>query len=187
MLVWACGLPSGGSPTVVEDDEVPYGLLGDPGGQPEGSATPQGGLAAAPVVVWLSEDHLLPEPTGLECDEPPETLVGELLDMLVDGPSSFAGGSVLELVGTRGRAVEVAFDPGPSLGAEQLPFAVGQIVLTVTSSPTVDEVELVRDGQPLQVPLPDGALTEGPVSASDYAELLPRRLAAPDKLGCPSN
>ena len=193
LLASSCGLPGRGSPTVVEDDTVPYGLLGE-AGSPDSSATPVGGLAAAPVVLWLSGDRLLPEATGLSCDEPAESLVRELLEVLVDGPSEEArasgrssplsAGSVLELVGVRGGTVEVALDPGPSLGAEQLPLAVGQIVLTLTSAPTIDDVELVTDGQPLQVPLPDGALTDGPVSALDYLELLPQRFTGSGLLGC---
>lgn len=193
LLASSCGLPGGGSPTVVADDTVPYGLLRE-AGQTDSSGTSVGGLAAVPVVFWLSGHRLLPEAAGLACDEPAESLVRGLLDVLADGPSEEArasglssplsAGSVLELVGIRGGTVEVALNPGPSLGAEQLPLAVGQIVLTLTSAPTVDDVELVRDGQPLQVPLPDGALTDGPVSASDYFELLPQRYTGSGRLGC---
>lgn len=41
---------------------------------------------------------------------------------------------------------------------------MGQVVLTVRSAPTVRSVILMTDGQPVQVPLPQGALTGGPVT-----------------------
>lgn len=194
VLVSACGLPGGGSPTVVEDDTVPYGLLGD-AGLPSSSASPGSGLSDVPVVLWSAEDRLLPEATGLSCDEPPESVARELLDLLETGPSEEArasgrssplsAGSVLELIGLSGGTVVVDLNPGASLGAEQLPLAVGQIVLTVTSGPSIERVELVRDGEALQVPLPGGALTAGSVSAADYAELLPQRFAGSAGVGCP--
>jgi hypothetical protein len=65
--------------------------------------------------------------------------------------------------------IEVA-DPGPAPG--ELPLAVGQVVLSATSVPGVDRVRLLRDGEPLDAPLPDGELTSRPLTASAFASLL---------------
>lgn len=56
--------------------------------------------------------------------------------------------------------------------ADRLPLAIGQVVLTVTSAPGVARVQLLRDGEPTAVPLPDGARSDAPVTAADYAVLL---------------
>ena len=56
-------------------------------------------------------------------------------------------------------------------GGDRLPLAVGQVVLTVTSVPTVREVVLVADGARIEAPLPGGALTGRPLTAADYAVL----------------
>ncbi len=50
-------------------------------------------------------------------------------------------------------------------------LAVGQIVLSVTAVPTVDEVTFSRDGQPVEALLADGALTAEPLTAAEYAQL----------------
>lgn len=50
-------------------------------------------------------------------------------------------------------------------------LAVGQIVLSVTAVPTVDEVTFFRDGQPVEALLADGALTAEPLTAAQYTQL----------------
>ena len=62
-------------------------------------------------------------------------------------------------------------DQGPT--ANKLPLAAGQVVLTATSVRGIERVQLVRaDGQPIEVPLPDGALTSLPLEARDYLSLV---------------
>ena len=76
-------------------------------------------------------------------------------------------------------------DDGTSISAERLPAAIGQVVLTLSSAPGIESVVLVSDGQPVQVPLPGGALTDQPVTGDDYAELLPDRFRGSGRPGCP--
>ena len=57
-------------------------------------------------------------------------------------------------------------------------------MLTLTSAPTISSVVLVSDGARVQVPLLDGVLTEEPVTAADYAGLLPDRFGGPGAIGC---
>ena len=61
---------------------------------------------------------------------------------------------------------------------ERLPLAVGQLVLSLSSAPGVDGIRLVTSGEAVDVPLPDGALADRPVTADDYVELLPPDLVA---------
>ncbi|MBZ5740649.1 GerMN domain-containing protein [Nocardioides mangrovi] len=189
----ACGLPGDGSVHRVDDGEVPYHLLesGSAGAPAAGAA---GGPARAPVVFWVAGERLVPEATDDTCGDDPGAVVEGLLHTLATGPSDDARAngrssavppdSGLEMAGLADGVVEVDIEPETSLSADRLPVAVGQIVLTVTSAPGVRSVVLVTDGEPAKVPLPDGALTEGPVTAEDYGDLLPDRLAAHGSFGC---
>jgi spore germination protein GerM len=122
-------------------------------------------------------------------------LVERLLAALAAGPSeqgrsagrssAIPPDSGLELVGIVDGTAQVDIEPEASLSAERLPVAMGQIVLSVTSVPTIRSVVLVADGEPLQVPLPGGVLTDGAVTADDYADLLPDRFQSPQSFGCP--
>ena len=78
-------------------------------------------------------------------------------------------------------------DPVTIADAERLPLAVGQIVLSVTSAPGVDAVRLVTSGQPVDLPLPSGALATRDVTPEDYAALVLERITDGDGLdtiGC---
>lgn len=199
LLVASCGLPDGGSVTRVDDETVPYGLLDG------ATATPGAGddgrvPGPVPLVYWLiANDRLVPEVPeagAMTCAQPSEAVVERLLGDLTAGPTDAAraaGRSTalppelsLVLVGVSQDTAEVELDPDESSSsADRLPGAVGQIVLTVTSAPGVRAVALVSDGEPVQVPLPGGALTGEPVTAEDYASLLPDRHRGED-LGCPA-
>ena len=125
---------------------------------------------------------------------PTEELAERLLNALEEGPSDDVrgtGGSSalpsdpqLGLVAVSGATAEVDLEPETSLSAERLPVAIGQVVLTLTSAPGVDAVVFVTDGGEVQVPLPGGVLTDEPVGAADYADLLPARLRSPGAVGC---
>jgi len=194
LLVSSCGLPGSGTVRTVDDGDVPYRLLESD--MPSPPAATGGAPAQAPVVFWTVGERLQPEVTDVACTDGPEVVVERLLSILTTGPSEdarAAGRSSavptdfgLELVDLSDGTVEVGIEPETSLSAEQLPLAVGQVVLTVTSAPTIRSVVLVDDGEPVQVPLPEGVLTEEPVTARDYAELLPARPRAPGTFGCPS-
>ena len=128
------------------------------------------------------------------CGQAPVPLVERLLADLSAGPSddARAGGlstaippdSRLTLSGIDAGTAEIEVETASAISADRLPGAVGQIVLTVTSVPGVTSVVLVSDGEPLQVPLPGGALSAGPVTDQDYLTLLPDRLQEPGIVGC---
>ena len=58
------------------------------------------------------------------------------------------------------------------IAADQLPLALGQVVLTLTSVPGIERVQLVSGGEPVEMALPGGRLGAEPVTADDYAELV---------------
>jgi spore germination protein GerM len=202
LVVTSCGLPGGGSARSVEDDDVPYRLL-DRGALSPG--TPHDDqLSSVPLVFWLVDDEVLvPAAASVSCDGQPDRIVADLLDELASGPAGDARAagrataippeSGLELVEIRDATAEVEVDPESEVSADRLPVAIGQIVLTVTSAPGVDAVALVSAGESVQVPLPGGALTPGPVTPLDYASLVADRLrdSTPTgsglvpRLGCP--
>ncbi|MEU8664244.1 hypothetical protein AB0C31_47320, partial [Actinoplanes philippinensis] len=68
-------------------------------------------------------------------------------------------------------AVEIA---APEEGAGRVveALAYGQIVCTLTSRTGIAAVTFLRNGQRLQVPDGDGAVTEEPLTASDYRVLI---------------
>lgn len=193
-----CGLPDEQRTQVVDDASVPYDLL-YPDTSAGGDVDPGPGVTQeTPVVFWLSrDDRLTPSDAGLRCDDTPTAVVDATLAALVAAPSAAeraAGLSSalpstarLSLVRVVDGVAEVDLDPVTIADAERLPLAVGQVVLSVTSAPGVDAVRVVTSGQPVDLPLPGGALATRDVSAEDYTALLPERLVNDDgvrTIGC---
>jgi spore germination protein GerM len=177
----------------VDADTVPYRLLET--GAPSSMVSPDDEAPGRiPVVYWLAGDRLVPEATSGSCAQAPDVLVEELADALRSGPSETtraAGRATaippdtsLEIVGLDDGVVSVDFDTGTSISAERLPAAVGQVVLTLASAPGVDSVAVVSGGEPVQVPLPGGVLTDRPVTADDYSELVAQRYRGDGRPGC---
>ncbi|QSR30766.1 hypothetical protein CFI00_09730 [Nocardioides sp. S5] len=152
-----------------------------------------------PVVLWLrGDDVLVPAPVDASCEDPSSEVVEATLRTLAAAPSTqerdrglasaLPPSARLELVATSDGLARVDVDLIDLGDPERLPFAVGQLVLSVTSAPGVDAVEMTTSGRLVEAPLPGGALADGAVTADDYAELLsgPDETAdVPSDLGCP--
>jgi hypothetical protein len=154
------------------------------------------------VVFWLTRDDMLtPASAPHGCTDPVEEVVRDLLSILAASPeqggrpagmsSAVLPSSRLDLVGLADGVAVVELDASTSLAADRLPLAVGQLVLTVTSAPGIEAVRVASAGDLVEVPLPGGALTSRPVTANDYASLVPGRYRARDEgdtlapdLGC---
>jgi spore germination protein GerM len=183
-VVTACGAPGSTRTSEIDPTDVPYRLLeqpADPARAATGSDVP-GELVSTPVYL-LARDGVLLEPVAAQvAPGTPEELAREALARLQDGPTelerseglgSALGASVgLTLVGVRdGTArVEVELTAG-ELAADQLPLALGQVVLTLTAVGGIDRVQLVSDGEAVEMALPGGKLTTDPVGAADYESL----------------
>lgn len=178
LLVAGCGLPSDGGRS--EDDvSVPYHLLDDRSDAGVGD----GGDAHSstePLVFWVAEgDRLVPRTAPVTCPVDVEDLLAELSA----GPNqrareqglatAYPPESRLALVAKKGDLVIVDLEFEAQIGADRLPVAVGQVVLTLTSAPGIERVSLLSNGESVQVPLADGALTTAPVTAANYLSLVP--------------
>lgn len=62
-----------------------------------------------------------------------------------------------------------------SIGGPEELLAVGQFVVTATTFPGVRELRLRLDGVPIDIPLPDGALTDQAVTLPQFSVLLAPR------------
>ncbi|MEU0556516.1 GerMN domain-containing protein [Dactylosporangium sp. NPDC006015] len=102
---------------------------------------------------------LLSGPTTAERDA---GYTSALTGITVTGIVEVGGGDATVEIGSRsdgsGRSDEV--------------LAYGQIVCTLTSRADVDTVSFRHDGQPLRVPRADASLTDGRLTAADYADLI---------------
>ncbi|MFI6676820.1 GerMN domain-containing protein [Kribbella sp. NPDC050470] len=80
--------------------------------------------------------------------------------------------SVAEIQGTR-VVLELGGETEGRSSTENV-LAVGQIVLSFTALPSIDQVTFQRGGVPVETLLADGALTTEPLTAGDYASLRAR-------------
>jgi Sporulation and spore germination len=196
----ACGLPDEEKTRTI-DTAVPYNLLqpADPGADQPAAGSPL--PRHVPAVLWVrGDDRLVPAAVGASCQDPPSDVVDLVLRTLVESPttdqrdtgwsSAIPPSARLEVVAIADGVARVEVDLGDLGDPERLPFAVGQLVLSVTSAPEVDALEVVASGETAEAPLPGGALADRPLTAKDYVQLLPRRLRGPSgtgvssKLGC---
>jgi hypothetical protein len=169
----ACGVPESTAEPIPRD-ELPESLRG-----PETTASaPQMSTEPASVAVyWVSDRRLVPEAVTFE-QSPDAT---RLIDLLERGPASASSGvrsavsgpNVLAGVSVREPSVDV--DVGPAfddLTASEQTLAVAQVVATLTTVPGVERVSIRRDGDVVDVPLPDGTLVRRPLLRADFASML---------------
>ncbi len=173
----ACGVPVGDAPATIAPGDVPYGLA-SPTDPPPAPATPAPGAGEPQVFLLGPGDALVPRGREPGTGSPAERL-DALLDALAGGPTSGERAAGLSTALTPGLELAVTeFDGGTATvdlgGPADAPSGresrsvVAQVVLTATSLPEVQAVLLTRDGEPVEAPLPSGALTSAPLTAGDY-------------------
>ena len=179
LAVGGCGVPEQQEPTSLPVSQVPYGLTAPTAGTARATASAPGG----PEVYLVGPDgRLVPRGRPAAAGDTRHRL-DDLLVHLAAGPtaeelghhlsSDLGPGLRLRVPGMHGSTTTV------DLGAtDELPtgrnsrLAVAQIVLTATSLPGVDAVVLTRGADRVEAPLPDGQLSDRPVTAADYAVLV---------------
>lgn len=184
LLAGSCGVPTDGGVHAIDPGEIPSGIV-EPAPATEPQPTPQAGEATPRVYFLGTGDMLVSTPRKLGNRQPPQ-LLAAVLQQLAEGPDPAEredglstalppelGLKLVELVDGRA-TIELSGEQVPA-SANLSTLAVGQIVLSATSVPTVSSVVLTRDGMRIEAPLGDGALSRLPLSESDY-----QILVAPD-------
>lgn len=181
LVLAGCGVPTGGAPRTIEPSDLPQALAG-PTSTPTQTSAPQPMADSARVFLVSPGDVLVPRPRDIPAGDVQEQLE-ELLDSLAGGPSEDERGQQLSTALPPGVELDVAEISGSTVTIDigvpaEAPTgwasrrAVAQIVLTATSVPQVRSVLLQLAGEPVEAPLPGGALTSQPLTADDYAVFL---------------
>lgn len=143
--------------------------------------TPQASdSGVVPVQLYLVRDNELVPATRRMPVEPP---LDELVKDLVAGPteaerqagltSALLGGDLIVGVRLDGQVAVVELAAGlDEISRTDQVLAFAQIVCTLTANSQVAGVSFTRDDQTVGVPRADGSLSEGPLTAADYAELI---------------
>ena len=178
----ACGVPVQSTPVPIEPESVPSQLRAG-----EGTTSPQPSTTTGQSTLQLNfvrNDQLVSIRRDVPTGAPAERLQ-TVIDDLIAGPTkteqtngittALPPNLTLTIAGLRGTRVilELAGETEGRSATENV-LAVGQIVLSVTALPSVDEVTFSRDGVPVEALLADGALTTDPLTAADYASLRAR-------------
>jgi hypothetical protein len=192
LVLAGCGVPTSGDPTVIPATDVPYGLA-SPTPTAASSTPDQTMLAETGIYLVAADDALVLRGREL-ADGSLEARLDELLAALAAGPSdqeradelSTALPPEVELdatdVASGTVTVNISGTDAPS-GTESR-RAVAQIVLTATTMPEVRAVRLTLQGEPVDAPLPDGALTSEPLTADQFEVFL--TAAAPSPTSTPA-
>lgn len=179
VLLVGCGVPVQHEPAPIEPGAVPSRL--------KGSAEPTTGQPTAtpgrPTVQvnFVRKDRLVSlirEAPSVSRDDRLSTVIQALLagptprEQSTGLTSALPPELDLAIVRVQGNRVvlELSGETDGRSATENI-LAVGQIVLSVTAVPTIDEVTFSRDGQPVEALLADGALTAEPLTASEYTQL----------------
>lgn len=179
LAVASCGVPDDDEVRTVDPSEVPYHLLDDVDDVPSGAAS---GLSG-PRLYWVdAEGRLVGRPAASFCSKTLAGVARDILDQLGDGPSARDLGSGLgtalppdrwlKLVAITDRTAHLRISTEDTIATNRVVLATAQTVLSLTSIPGVDQVEMEYDAGPAQVPRSSGELADGPLRHDDYRSLL---------------
>lgn len=176
-----CGVPVQSDPTPVPADQLPYGLAST---GPSSTAAPTTEpTAESPHVYFVGPGETLVARQRAVSGDTLMRRVTALLASLQAGPSpaelalqlgsALGPGITLKVTGVvDGTATVDIAGTGDLPAGRGSRLASGEIVLTATSVEGIDSVVLTVDGMPVEALLPNGELTDAPLTAGDYAILL---------------
>jgi hypothetical protein len=180
LLLGACGVPTG-DVRAIDPATVPYGLLSGRAPESSDGAGLRPGEQRARIALVTAQGTLRLVDRAVPAGAPVGTAQA-LLDELGRGPTEAERRAGLESAVPAAAGLTVREADGVYVvdvagavtdqAVDRLPLTVAQVVYTVTAAPGVDLVRLERDGRPVDAPLPDGALTSGPLTRADYRDLL---------------
>ena len=176
-----CGVPVQSTPAPIEPGLVPTVLR-----SPQLPSVPPTAVPGEPTVQvnFVRDDRLI----GVVREAPTTALTDRLntvIEALQTGPNTDeqANGATsalpaelhLTVVEIQGSRIVLELSAGiEDRSATENVLAVGQIVLSFTALPSIDQVSFWHDGAPVEALLADGALTTEPLTAADYASLRAR-------------
>jgi Sporulation and spore germination len=175
MVSAGCGIPSGGSPTVIAKADVPFNLLNPHPPATVASTVPPAVVAPETIFLVAPTQHLVAAVRDVTL---PATL-GQILTALLDGPTavesaagiqSFLTGAHVKVSATvtAGIAtVDFTTNPVQVVGPDQT-LAIAQVVFTATQQPGITGVVFQIAGQPVEVPTASGVQVPGPVDRTSY-------------------
>ncbi len=179
-LTAGCGIPSGGSPTVIAKANVPFNLLNPRVPATVASTVPPAVVAPEPIFLVAPTQHLVAAVRDVTL---PATL-GQILTALLDGPTaaesaagiqSFLTGTHVKVTATVSAGiatVDFTANPVQVVGPDQT-LAIAQVVFTATQQPGITGVVFQIAGQPVEVPTASGVQVPGPVDRTSYAPQAP--------------
>ncbi|WP_433796949.1 GerMN domain-containing protein [Actinoplanes sp. CA-252034] len=172
LLLSACGVPA-------QDEPHPVVLPRQPLNATASAATAEPAGEVAQVLCLTRDERLVETVRRSGVPLRPQ----RQLDLLVTGPtpaeqaqglSTALAATALTVTVPAGGATAAVEIGAPEEGAGRVveALAYGQIVCTLTARTDIAAVTFLRNGQPLQVPDGDGAVTGGPLTAADYRSLI---------------
>ena len=185
LFIGSCGVPGETSPEAIT--AVPYELSEPSSATKQAQERP----STSRIRVWMVRDEQLVPIIVAQGEVDSLDTARSAIARLEQGPTdeeraqglSSALGPDVQLSVREIRGEEAVVDirsDGQAPSAGELPLAVGQVVLTLTSIPGVERVTLTAGGAPIEAPLPGGVLTERPLDARDYTYLVaPSATATP--------
>lgn len=175
LVLASCGVRSQSSPTRLDRESAPADLME----RPTTTTAAQDGSRLVPVYL-VAKSGLVLVRRPVEATPTPERRLAALLE----GPTPPERALGLTTAIPRGgdvtarrrdrSTVEVRLDPAFGEGAiPDQATAFAQVVYTLTADGQVRRVVFLLDGEPVAIPRPDGSLTSGAVTRSDFAGLAP--------------
>jgi spore germination protein GerM len=167
-----CGIPSDDAARALDPQAAPYRVV-----TRDRVQVPAG---AHRIAVFLVRDGaLVPVPRRILAVPDPLAVLtslsaGPTAQEQADGLSTaLPADDDIKIARIEGSIVTVAL-PAAAEAASRSDaiFGFGQLVLTLTSLPSVSGVRFEEGGKPLQVPRSDGALTSSPLGRLDYRDLI---------------
>ncbi len=137
----------------------------------------------ATIYLIADNDRLVPAARAISSGGGRDDQIAAVFQALVDGPTDDEADTGLRSAvppvtrvldsSTDGTTVTLDLSASfGSIGGQAELLAVGQLVVTATTFPGVQAVNLRLDGTPIDVPLPDGALSDQPVTLRQFSVLL---------------
>jgi hypothetical protein len=172
VAVGGCGVPGEAEPRAVSPPRGPFGGVVSPtpavtasGSESEQLCMVRGGA----LVTATRPVDIEPNPQRLLVD----LLAGPTPAERADGiTSALLGGNVVEGMQVLGGQAIIDLSDAMEAGRTDEVLAYAQLVCTLTRHPDIDGARFTRNGNQIAVPRGDGSLTDGPLTAADYALLM---------------